>query len=108
MSFDQVYELIETLAAQHPDALSSADDISANLIITGAAPGTIGAALKNGHLTLQKDLVTPEDVRVTASADDLIALVSGNLSPMTAIMTGRLRISGNMSKLMKIMAKYRK
>lgn len=108
MTFDRIFEFIERLAAQNSSTLSSVDDISANIHITGSSPGTIGAVLKNGRLTVQNSAVTPFDAQVTATADDLMALMSGGLNPMMAVMSGRIKISGDMGKLMKIMAQFKK
>ena len=36
---------------------------------------------------------TPADLTMTVSMDDLIAIGEGKLDPMTAVMTGRLKLS---------------
>lgn len=44
----------------------------------------------------------PTDCTLTLSMDDLEALRSGSLNPMNAMMTGRLKISGDMAIAMKL------
>ena len=108
MSFDQIFELAEHLAKQDHGVFSAIEDLSANLYVTGNSSGTIGISLKNGILNMQKTPIQPCDAQISASADDLYALISGNLNPMMAVMTGRLKVSGDMGKLMKIMSKFKK
>ncbi|PCJ09778.1 MAG: sterol carrier protein [Rhodobacteraceae bacterium] len=42
------------------------------------------------------------DCTLRLSQDNLVKLLSGKLNPMTGVMTGKLKISGNMSVAMKL------
>ena len=42
----------------------------------------------------------PADCTISLAIDDLEALISGDLSPTTAFMTGKLKIEGDMSVAM--------
>ena len=57
-----------------------------------------------GYLHISGSTVTndnsPADCTVTVSKDDLIAMTTGELDPTTAFMTGRLKITGDMSAAM--------
>jgi putative sterol carrier protein len=43
---------------------------------------------------------------LTSSADDYIAIVNGELAPMTAFMQGRVRVKGDMGLAMKLQAMF--
>lgn len=42
------------------------------------------------------------DCTVSVSKDDLVALAQGRLDPMSALMRGRMRVSGDMSVAMRL------
>lgn len=42
------------------------------------------------------------DVRVSVGEQDFLRLVDGKLSPMTAYMTGKVKVKGDMGALMKL------
>jgi len=44
----------------------------------------------------------PADCTVSVSKDDLVALVQGSLDPMSALMRGRMRVSGDMGVAMRL------
>ena len=44
----------------------------------------------------------PADCVVSVSKDDLVALAQGSLDPMSALMRGRMRVSGDMSVALRL------
>jgi putative sterol carrier protein len=44
----------------------------------------------------------PADCTVSVSKDDLVALAKGQLDPMSALMRGRMRVTGDMSVAMRL------
>jgi len=52
--------------------------------------------------TLSNDTSLPGDCTVALSLDTLGDLLSGELEPMTGFMTGRFKVSGDMSVAMKL------
>ncbi len=46
------------------------------------------------------------DCTVTVSQEDFAALAKGELNPMTAVMTGKVKISGDMSIAMKLQSLF--
>ena len=52
--------------------------------------------------TLSNDASLPGDCTVALSLDTLGDLLSGELEPMTGFMTGRFKVSGDMSVAMKL------
>ena len=100
MTFDEIFSTVSQLAEQNRVALSSAGDTSADLHITGESGGIIGAAIKNGVPAIIKGSVGSPEATVAISADDFASLLAGKLNPMLAVMTGRIKVSGNYAKLM--------
>ena len=59
-----------------------------------------GVLLIEGALVSHED--RPADCTVSVSKDDLVALAQGRLDPMTALMKGRMKVTGDMSVAMKL------
>lgn len=70
----------------------------------GQDPEEVTILVKDGQCTAKKGLEGEPKCVVTASDSDLIKLLKGDLNPMMAILTGKLKISnqGEMLKYAKI------
>ena len=70
-------------------------------IITGA-DGTTNYWITIGEGTIDLGVgdIDGEDATVTQSYDSAAALAKGELSPVTAFMTGKLKIAGNMGMIL--------
>ena len=63
-----------------------------------------GFILINGGMVSNED--APADLTMTLTMDDLVAIGEGTLDPMTAVMTGRLKLS-DMAAAMALQGKIR-
>ena len=70
-------------------------------VITGA-DGTTNYWITIGEGTIDLGVgdIDGEDATVTQSYDSAAALAKGELSPVTAFMTGKLKIAGNMGMIL--------
>lgn len=70
-------------------------------VITGA-DGTTNywITIGQGKIDLGVGDIDGEDATITQSYDSAAALAKGELSPVTAFMTGRLKIAGNMGMIL--------
>ena len=70
----------------------------------GEAPEEVTIRVKDGQCTAQEGLDGEPKCVVKASDNDLMKLLKGDLNPMMAILTGKLKISnqGEMLKYAKI------
>ena len=70
-------------------------------VITGA-DGTTNywITIADGQIDLGVGDVEGEDATITQSYDSAAALAKGELSPVTAFMTGKLKIAGNMGMIL--------
>lgn len=91
--------------------MATLDEITARLkkaVAEQPVPGkTVTIDLKGeGYLHISGSSVTndntPADCTVLVSKDDLEAMTKGELDPTTAFMTGKLKITGDMSVAMSL------
>jgi putative sterol carrier protein len=54
------------------------------------------ATIKNGACTVTQGSAASPDVTLTIDDDDLVALMKGELNGMTAFMTGKLQVEGDL------------
>lgn len=54
------------------------------------------AVIKNGSCTVQDGTAGSADVTITMEDEDLVALMKGELNGMTAFMTGKLQVEGDL------------
>lgn len=70
-------------------------------IITGADGNThYWITIGDGKIDLGVGDIDGEDATITQSYDSAAALARGELSPVTAFMTGKLKIAGNMGMIL--------
>ena len=90
MNFNEIDERIKTLAAQKgPMGVSFKFSFPGGIIVVNA-DGTVS----NENLDA--------DCTIAATEETFSDLMTGNLNPMMAVMTGKVKISGDMSVAMKL------
>lgn len=70
--------------------------------IKGSDGGLWTVDIDDGAVSLEEGQTGSPDVTVEAKAEDLLALLNGDLNPMAAFMRGRLKVKGDMSIAMQI------
>lgn len=78
-----------------PDVLDSAAAGDASAVIEYRLAEPLHQVLADGTLRTIEGPAAAPDVTVAMRDDDLVALFRGDLSPMVAFMTGRLRVTGD-------------
>lgn len=58
--------------------------------------------LREGELTVHEGVAPDPDLTVTIGDDDLVRLFRGELNPMTAFMTGKVKVEGNVMLAQKL------
>lgn len=70
-------------------------------VITGGDAAThYWITIEDGHIDLGVGDIEGEDATITQSYDSAAGLARGELSPVTAFMTGKLKIAGNMGLIL--------
>lgn len=82
-------------------AIGSAE-LAIQFTVTGGPEGDVEYYLKTaaGQATVALGTVDSPDVTVSQSYDTAAAISKGELNTQTAFMTGKLKVSGNLAKLM--------
>lgn len=78
------------------------EDATLAFDITGEGGGQWIARIEGGTLTLDEGTVTDPDMTLAASAEHFLAMVNGDLNPVTAFMQGKVKIKGEASLAMKL------
>jgi len=64
---------------------------------TGAEPGTWRLTIANGTLNYAQEVAENPHATVTVDSEDWLKLLRGELNPMTAVISGKLKIKGEMT-----------
>lgn len=56
--------------------------------------------LRDGEVTLPQEYQGTVDCTVTADEQDILAMLSGKLNPAKALLFGRVKVQGSMTKLL--------
>lgn len=85
-------ELIKKMpAAFVPDAAAGVD---CTIAFNCSTPASV--VIKNGSCAVTDGVASGADLTITMEDDDLVALLKGELNGMTAFMTGKLQIEGDL------------
>lgn len=79
-----------------PAAFNASEAAGTDCTIQFACSTPINAVIKNGACTVNDGTAGSPDVTITMEDDDLVALMKGELNGMTAFMTGKLQIEGDL------------
>ncbi|HAI21777.1 MAG TPA: sterol-binding protein [Clostridiales bacterium UBA8153] len=71
-------------------------------IVTGEGGGDYHLTAAKGAASIHPGRAGSPDVTVTVAAQDFALLVKGELNPMSAFFSGRLRVSGDMGRAMQL------
>ena len=100
-SVDVFLSALPAMAAEHADKLQGHQGCIA-LAVTGG--NTVAYSLQpDGSVARVNPAVVKPDCTIRAAENDLLALVNGTLSPVKALLTGRVKAEGDVSLLKKLM-----
>jgi len=97
-----VREVFLELPKQFDSFVWGPEDASLQFNITGDGGGEWTANIKGGTLSVIEGSTSAASMTMTCAAQDMLAIVNGELSAVSAFMQGRVRIEGNMALAMKI------
>ncbi len=87
-----VYDLIK----QMPAAFNSAAAANMQATIQYSISKPMYIVIDNGQCTAHEGIAPSSDVTLKMADDDLAALLKGELNGMTAFMSGKLKLEGDM------------
>ncbi len=87
---------VEQLFERLPGALNTqaANGVNATIQFNNSVARNV--VIADGALAVNEGTAAPYTVAITMSDDDLIQLLTGDLDGMTAFMTGRLKLDGDL------------
>lgn len=99
-------ESVSQLFAEIPSRFTSekwgSDDAVLQFNITGEGGGSWNASIAGGKLTVSEGVAPQPSMTLTCSTTDMLAMVNGELSAVSAFMQGKVKIEGNMSLALKL------
>lgn len=75
-----------------------AKHLAVEVAITGEGEGVFYIEAKDGKINVEPYNYNDRDVRFTANAKNFLAIAKGELDPVKAFMTGRLKVDGSIDK----------
>jgi putative sterol carrier protein len=72
--------------------------------ISGDGGGTIGIIVSDGNVTASEGAIEKPDFVVNADLDTALRILNGSQNPMSAVMTGKVKVSGDMAAGMKLIS----
>ncbi|MCM1487643.1 MAG: SCP2 sterol-binding domain-containing protein [Firmicutes bacterium] len=72
--------------------------LAVEVAITGEGEGVFYIEAKDGRINVEPYTYNDRDVRLTASAKNFLAIAKGELDPVKAFMTGKLKVDGSIDK----------
>lgn len=72
--------------------------LAVEVAITGEGEGVFYIEARDGKVNVEPYDYRDRDVRLIASADNFIAIAKGELDPVKAFMSGKLKVDGSIDK----------
>lgn len=98
--FDNMPSSLNESAAQGMDATIQYD-------LTGDGGGKHYTVIKDGACTVHEGAADSPTMTVTMDANDFVAMTNGELDGMSAFMSGKLRVAGDMGLAMKLQSLFK-
>jgi putative sterol carrier protein len=105
-TFTTVAEAFEALADKAASQNLAGADAVILFDLAGEGGGQWTATSVDGKLSLSEGAPISPQVTIKFSAEDFLALVNGELNPISAFMQGRIRIQGDMSVAMRLQSLF--
>ncbi len=93
---NNVQEYFDTLGQRFVQEASKGVEAVFQFDISGDGGGTWHVVVKNGGMSVATGTHEKPSAVVTASADDYVKIANGDMNGLRAVMTRRMRISGNL------------
>lgn len=99
-------ELIQILKKSFIKEESGGVNTAIQLNLTGDGGGQWYLQIKNRTLEVNQDILEDADAEINVSTNDLLMLISGSLDPLKAYFSGKVKISGDQSAVIKLLSLF--
>lgn len=93
--------LIQGLADKFQPAQAQNMDVVIGIQLNGEGGGDWQIVIRNGTCTIESHASQSPTVTMMATPENFVQIMSGQLDAQRALLTGKLKIKGNMMALMK-------
>ena len=97
-----VAEIFEAMPAQLDSAKAAGLNLTIAFDLSGEQATQKTLVIADGAPTIDDGLSDGADATLIMDGDDYAAMVSGDLNPMTAFMTGKVKVEGDLGSVMKM------
>jgi putative sterol carrier protein len=101
-------EVLDRLPAHFRPDVAGDTNATIHLELTGAGGGQWTMRVADGRCEVLDGLVGMPQLSISALAEDYVSLVEGELSPVTAFMQGRVKVSGDIGLAVKMQSWFRR
>lgn len=101
MTYSEVFEKVKQLFG-NADVGEIREHLAYQFNITGEGAGAFYVEVRDGQLHIEPYEYHDRDACFTCSADTLFRLAAGKSDPVAAVLTGKLRVEGNLDKAMRL------
>lgn len=101
MTYLEVFEQVKNLF-QDTDVSGIHEHLAYQFTITGEGAGNFYVEVKDGKLFIEPYDYHDRDACFICSAETLLKIISGKTDPVAAVMTGKLKVEGNIDKALKL------
>lgn len=97
MTYQEIVSEVKKLCAG-AELKKYAKHLAVEVAITGEGEGVFYIEAKDCKINVEPYSYNDRDVRLTADAKNFIAIAKGELDPVKAFMTGKLKVDGSIDK----------
>lgn len=99
---ESVKQLFALIPSRFDPAKWGPDDAVLQFNVTGDGGGNWTASIAGGQLSVAEGVAPQSSMALTCTDADLLSMVNGDLSPVSAFMQGKVKIEGNMALALKL------
>jgi putative sterol carrier protein len=103
VTIDQINQIFERMVSRFDPAKASGINAAIQFDLTGDAGGMYWLKVADDGMQSGQGEVDSPKMTLRASADDFASMVGGQLNPMQAFMTGKIKIQGDTGLALKLM-----
>jgi putative sterol carrier protein len=99
-------ELLQILQNSFNKEESGGINTAIQLNLGGTGGGQWYLQIKNRNMEVKQGFLEEADAEINVAANDLLMLISGSLDPLKAYFTGKVKISGDQSAVIKLLSLF--
>lgn len=107
LSFNSIQEIFDTVPQYFRPEAAGETRVLALFEVGGDGGGSWVVEIAGGQLHIGMGTTPAPDFRISASAQTLLDLANRKLNPMTAYMSGQVKITGDLGRAYKLQSLFR-